>query len=170
MQFYNENGRLKVQKNGEKLLLEPWGKDSLRVRAVMQPEFSDERWALVETPESTESEVKIYQVDSIGFNGLPCKREVASIQNGRIRAEVNFAGVITFFRDDTEILREYFRSYDGTISRESRCLKVVNREWKGILGGSEYTLDVKFEARDEEKIFGMGQYQQKYMDLKGCVL
>ena len=170
MQFYNLNGRLMVQKNGEKLLLEPWGKDSLRVRAVMQPEFSDERWALVETPESTESEVKIYQVDSIGGNGLPCKREVASIQNGRIRAEVNFGGVITFFRDDTEILREYFRSYDGTISRESRCLKVVNREWKGIIGGSEYTLDVKFEARDEEKIFGMGQYQQKYMDLKGCVL
>ena len=81
---------------------------------------------------------------------------------------VNFAGVITFYKEEQEILREYHRCYDGTISKESRCLKTVNREWKGVIGGSEYSLNLKFESNDEEKIFGMGQYQQKYMDLKGC--
>lgn len=69
------------------------------------------------------------------------KRELAAIVNGRMKAVVNHAGVISFYRDDTLLLREYFRSYDGTISRESRCLKVVNREWKGITGGSEYSLE-----------------------------
>ncbi len=59
---------------------------------------------------------------------------------------------------------------DGTLSRESRCLKVINREWKGIIGGSEYSLNLKFESNDGEKIFGMGQYQQNCMELKGCVL
>lgn len=39
-----------------------------------------------------------------------------------------------------------------------------------MIGGSEYSLNLKFESNDEEKIFGMGQYQQKYMDLKGCTL
>ncbi len=98
------------------------------------------------------------------------KRTSASITNGKIRAVVNFAGVITFYKEDQEILREYHRCYDGTISKESRCLKTVNREWKGVIGGSEYSLNLKFESNDEEKIFGMGQYQQKYMDLKGCTL
>ena len=104
-----------------------------------------------------------------GFGALP-GRETASIVNGRLRAEVNFAGVISFYRDDTLILREYYRSYDGTISRESRCLKVVNRAWKGIPGGTEYSLNVKFESDPAEKLFGMGQYQQNRLDLKGCVL
>ncbi len=170
MQFQAENGVLYVRKNGETLKIEAWGKNALRVRATMLPAFESENWALTETPVQTGAQVKIYQADAIGYDGRPCKREVASITNGRIRAEVNYAGVLTFYRDNNEILREYYRSYDGTISRESRCLKVVNREWKGIIGGSEYTLNVKFEARDEEKLFGMGQYQQKYMDLKGCVL
>jgi alpha-D-xyloside xylohydrolase len=29
---------------------------------------------------------------------------------------------------------------------------------------------MRFKAKDGEKIFGMGQYQQKYMDMKGCTL
>lgn len=29
---------------------------------------------------------------------------------------------------------------------------------------------MRFETNDGEKIFGMGQYQQPYLDLKGCVL
>ena len=35
---------------------------------------------------------------------------------------------------------------------------------------SEYALRLKFESNKGEKIFGMGQYQQDCMDLKGCVL
>lgn len=49
-------------------------------------------------------------------------------------------------------------------------MKVVNREWKGIIGGTEYSLNLKFESSKGEKIFGMGQYQQECMDLKGCIL
>ena len=33
-----------------------------------------------------------------------------------------------------------------------------------------YSLNLKFESHDGEKIFGMGQYQQRNMDMKGCVL
>ena len=170
MRFQTENGVLIAQANGETLRIEPWGKDSLRVRATMLPEFSGKNWALTEVPEKTEAKAEQFAVDHLEIDGSMGNRTSASITNGKIRAVVNFAGVITFYKEDQEILREYHRCYDGTISKESRCLKTVNREWKGVIGGSEYSLNLKFESNDEEKIFGMGQYQQKYMDLKGCTL
>ena len=170
MRFQTKNGVLIAQANGETLRIEPWGKDSLRVRATMLPGFSGKDWALTEVPEKTEAKAEQFAVDHLEIDGSMGKRTSASITNGKICAVVNFAGVITFYKEDQEILREYHRCYDGTISKESRCLKTVNREWKGVIGGSEYSLNLKFESNDEEKIFGMGQYQQKYMDLKGCTL
>ena len=170
MQFETANGVLIARNGGEMLRIEPWGKNSLRVRATMLPELSNQDWALTETPESSHVEVECHEVDHWVGDGTIDKRESASITNGRICAVVNFAGVITFYRDGKQFLREYYRSYDGTLSRESRCLKTVNREWKGIIGGSEFSLNLKFDSNDGEKIFGMGQYQQSYMDLKGCVL
>ena len=38
------------------------------------------------------------------------------------------------------------------------------------VGGDNYALSVRFEADDNEKLFGMGQYQQSQFDLKGCTL
>lgn len=170
MQFETANGVLIARNGGEMLRIEPWGKNSLRVRATMLPELSNQDWALTETPESSHAEVECHEVDHWVGDGTIDKRESASITNGRICAVVNFAGVITFYRDGKQFLREYYRSYDGTLSRESRCLKTVNREWNGIIGGSEFSLNLKFDSNDGEKIFGMGQYQQAYMDLKGCTL
>lgn len=51
MRFQTKNGVLIAQANGETLRIEPWGKDSLRVRATMLPEFSGKDWALTEVPE-----------------------------------------------------------------------------------------------------------------------
>lgn len=170
MQFINESNALVVRNNGETLRIEAWGKDSLRVRSTMLPAFTDQDWALTEAVQPQNAAVEISEEDHWVGDGTIDKRQIASITNGRIKAVVNFAGIITYYRDGEKFLREYFRSYDGTLSRESRCLKVINREWKGIIGGSEFSLNMKFESNDGEKIFGMGQYQQSYMDLKGCVL
>lgn len=170
MQFYADNSALVARCKGETLRIEPWGADSFRVRSTLRADFNNKDWALTETPAAAKTEINITEVDHWVGDGSWDKRPAASITNGHIRAEVNHAGVIRFYRDDALILQEYFRRYDGTLSRESRCLKIINREWKGIPGGSEFNLNVKFEANDGEKIFGMGQYQQKYMDLKGCVL
>ena len=157
MRFVNDNGALIANTGGETLRIEPWGRDSLRVRSTMRGKFTGNLWALTEEPGSCKAEIKTE-------NGG------AEITNGRIKATVNFAGVISFYRDEKLILREYFRSYGGTLSKSSRCLKIVNREWKGIIGGSEYSLNMKFESNPGEKIYGMGQYQDGCFDLKGCVL
>lgn len=169
MIFIEDNGALVFKRNGETTRIEAWGKDSLRIRSTMQTSFTGKNWALTEGTDKTDAVVTIEKVDyTTGFG--TSQKEKATIVNGRIKAVVNFVGVITFYRDDKKILQEYYRLYDGTVSPESRCTKFVNREWKGIPGASDYTLRLKFESNDGEKIFGMGQYQQPYMDMKGCML
>ena len=170
MIFLQENNALIAKHGGETLRIEPWGPDALRVRAFMYDNRSDRDWALIEAPEATDSTVTIGEEDLWVGDGTITKNPCAEIVNGRIRATVNFAGVISFYRDGGLILREYFRFYGGTLAKTSRCLKVVNREWKGIIGGGEYELTVRFDANEGEKIYGMGQYQQPYLNLKGTML
>lgn len=170
MEFVNDKGALVFYTHGEMCRIEAWGKDSLRVRSTMLGRLSGNDWALTEEYVKPETQIIFGTERYWDGNGEPEWKNNATIINGRIKAVVNFVGIISFYRDDKLILREYFRAYTGTISRESRCLKVINREWKGIIGGSEYALNVKFESNEGEKIFGMGQYQQSCMELKGCVL
>ena len=47
-------------------------------------------------------------------------------------------------------------------------LRIVAREYKPIRGG-DYECTLRFEAQ-KEKLYGMGQYQQDCLDLKGCTL
>lgn len=170
MTFIKDGSALMCFREGEQLRIESWGKDSFRVRATMQGKFSGNNWALTERVKNIRTQISIAEVDHWVGDGTLDKRPVASITNGRIKATVNHAGVLSFYKDDKLILREYFRAYDGTLSRESRCLKIFSREWKGIIGGSEYALDVKLESNKGEKVFGMGQYQDDCFDKKGCVL
>ena len=170
MRFERDSSALLCFHQAERLRIEPWGQDSLRVRSTMGRDFSGNAWALTEPVDDLPTRIDIGEAGHRAEDGSMDKRPAASITNGRIRATMNHAGVLSFYRDETLILREYFRAYDGTISRESRCLKLVSREWKGIVGGTEYSLNVKFEANKGEKIFGMGQYQDDCMDRKGCVL
>ena len=170
MKFVKDGSALLCLHQGERLRIEPWGRDSFRVRAPMGQALTGHDWALTEPVAPDQAQIVIEEVDHWVGDGTLDKREQATITCGRIKAVVNHAGILSFFKDDALILREYFRAYDGTISRESRCLKLFSREWKGVIGGSEYELNVKFEANKGEKIFGMGQYQDDCFDKKGCVL
>ncbi len=171
MIFQNEGGALVARRQGETLRIEPWGKDSLRVRATRHAKFTDYAWALTESVPDGKCDVTVYEAsDFPGDKRIADGGQVAVIVNGRCKAVVNHAGVISFYKDDTLMLREYFRFYGGTISKLSRCLKIENREWKGVIGGSEYQLTVRFDANEGEKLYGMGQYQQPYLDLKGTML
>ena len=43
------------------------------------------------------------------------------------------------------------------------------RGFKPIIGG-DYRLTVAFESNENEKLYGMGQYQQEIMNIKTAVL
>ncbi len=167
MEFTAVSNALIARRAGETLVIEPWGKNSLRVRAWMYEGGNAPDWALTEEPEAAQARIAVGETDFRNGDGSFTRVPCAEIENGRIRATVNHAGVISFFRDGSLILREYYRMYGGTIVPRSSCLKIINREWKGLAGAGDYRLTVKFDANEGEKIYGMGQYQQPYLDLKG---
>jgi alpha-D-xyloside xylohydrolase len=151
-----ETNVLVFQKQHETLLIESWGKNALRIRCAPYGHFNQENWALTEAPATT---------PTISIDG-----KKAFIQNGKLKAVVNSEGVLTFYKDNKKVLQEYYRNYGGTESRESRCLKITAREFHSIIGSESYQLHARFESDDTEKLFGMGQYQQPYLNQKGCVL
>jgi alpha-D-xyloside xylohydrolase len=97
----------------------------------------------------------------------------ASITNGDINASITAGGKITMFnsKGDT-ILEEYTRNRLDVLDPKCSSLNISAREFKPILGSTgSYHLTMRFESLDKnEKIFGMGQYQQPYLDLKGLEL
>ena len=155
--FQQEGNRLKYHYDAEELWLEPWGANSLRVRATKEAEMPKESWALLEAPECG-AEIEITE-------------DGARIKNGKIRAEVSKYGKITFYNQKGKLLlEEYSRTRKDLFAKTCSALEVEPREFKPILGG-DYRLTVRFEAGDKnEKIYGMGQYQQELLNLKGADL
>lgn len=156
MKFTNDNGVLIIKYQTETVRIEAWGKDSLRVRSTHYPELTYKDNALTEA---------VDKKAEIVING----DESAVVTNGKISVKSNAFGVLTFYKDGKKILREHYRNYGGTESKEGYALKLKAREFAPILGG-DYKLTVRFEANDGEKIYGMGQYPHHYLELKGCVL
>ena len=138
--FLEAKNALVFKKGNETMMIEPWGKDSFRVRSTLEPAFLDRDWALTE--KINYGNAKISKTDS-----------GAEITNGKLTAKVNHGGVITFLKDGKQILHEYFRSYDPSATKESCCTKIINRHWQGIIGG-DYKLTVRFDPNDDEKLLG----------------
>ena len=167
--FLKERDRLIRKFDNETVWIEPWGDNSLRVRATLLPEMPDNKWALLDRQEKENDNLKI-----------EIKNNEASIKNGNISATFTSRGTIIFRNQKDEvILEEYIRQRAvlndtgnedvnvKTIKAFSSTLKLNPREFKPILGG-DYNLTVRFESDPEEKIFGMGQYQQTFLNLKNC--
>lgn len=93
-----------------------------------------------------------------------------TITNGKITAKVSFEGCISFFNQNGELLTEEYWRNRNRINRYCVPLRVEARELKCYQGSTDYELTARFEAFDDEKIFGMGQYQEKNLNKKGAVL
>lgn len=154
--FKEENQKLYYRYDSERVIIEPWGENSLRVRATRMPQMPTEDWALIK-PESTQAKVEI-------------EKYQASITNGKIKAVINRIGKITFYNQKGELLlEEYVRNRKDMYADTCSSIEVEARELRPILGG-DYKLSMRFVSNPKEKIYGMGQYQQPYLDLKGTDL
>ncbi len=153
MYFTKNESRLTARRQNETIMIEAWGRDALRVRVTRSADFTGNNAAL--------SPVESSALISENERG-------AVITNGRISCTVSNNGDLEFFKNGASILKEYMRDW-GDTNEHSPSMKFRAREFKPV-SGNDYEITARFEASDEEKIFGMGQYQQPNLDLKGCVL
>ena len=142
---------------GERLRIEPWGNDSLRIRAVQGDAFSPQNWAL-ETPPPCDSPVSV----TLG-------ETQAVIQNGGIRAVVGADGLISFYNREQQLILQEYQRNRRELSRYCSPLNIPSREWTPHFDG-DYQLTARFESAPHEKLFGMGQYQHGYLNQKNCRL
>ena len=134
--LYEKNGALILERKGETLCIYAQGKNALRVRSTMNPEFAQTDWALAGA--------------TAGKAEIEISESCARIKNGKISATVTRLGQINFFREQECILQEYYRCYEYD-SPHTPSLRVRAREFKPIRGG-DYALTVRFESADGEKI------------------
>ena len=141
----------------EEVWIEPWGENALRVRATKEHKMPEENWALHERG-NVDCEI-VYT------------EQGARIINGKIYAEITKLGKIMIYNSDGKLLlEEYCRNRRDILDRKCSAIEVEAREFKPILGG-DYHLTMRFESVDrDERIYGMGQYQQPYLNLKGLDL
>ena len=172
-----EGNRLIIQEGVSQVWIECWGEDSLRVRMTAEPEMDGHDWALCEPVKEVTPVITFEEVDTTDpwYKGEEWakyhqKGTVATLQNGKITARVNPEGWISFLNDKGEILTEEYWRNRNRINRYCVPLRVDARELKPVQGTEDYELTARFEAYDDEKIFGMGQYQEKHLDKKGAVL
>lgn len=151
-----EDNKLIRLQDGEILWIEAWGENGLRVRATGCAQMPNENWALI--PLGGNAQITI--------NG-----NSATIVNGKIRAEILKSGKLKFFNQKNELLLgEYLRNRKDLFSEDCSALEIDAREFRPIIGG-DYEVSARFESTSvDERIYGMGQYQQPYLDIKGADL
>jgi len=153
MRYFEKEGSSLVWRNkNETVVITPWGENSLRVRSALVQEVQDTRFALTE-PLDTQPEIELHD-------------ETARIRNGKITAEVHMddwhgLAFITFKNQKGEVL---LKELDPC-----HALQLQARRFEPHLGG-DYALTQSFYASENERIWGMGQYQEENLNWKGAYL
>ncbi|MCE4027175.1 MULTISPECIES: TIM-barrel domain-containing protein [unclassified Microbacterium] len=145
---HDDTAIIERRHRGETLRVEPWGPDAIRVRATRRARIDETRLGGLEhgSPSSTGT---LTRSDDGG----------AALENGRIRVTVDPRGNLTFTDPVGRIL----------LAEDPQTLASTPPRYSRREGGST-RLDVRFAARAEERLFGLGQQQHGLLDQKGAVI
>lgn len=158
--FTVDGTTLRWRGGGETLVVEPWGRDSVRVRSALG-DVVDADWALLVPDPSAHAGTTI-TVDGA----------TATLTNGAIRV----VATASTGRDwQTGALahdcRLAFHDADGRLlfseTASGGALKLRSRTYRPLPGGS-VRAELLLETPAGEHLAGMGQYQQDLVDLKGA--
>ena len=162
--FFEQEGKLYRRFDKELLCLEPYGRDALRVRATQLSMFQDDSLsALTEPDDGSEGQNAVIRIEG----------KSASIRNGKICCHVLCTGKLKFYNEKGELLLEEYdknRFRENAPGEKDSALEIIPRTFLPHRGTGNFALSVKFEAREDEKFYGMGQYSQPFLNVKGCAL
>src|SRR5689334_20163005 len=131
--FRQQNNKLLWENCSHTLQIEPWGRDSLRVRSTMSAAIRDDLFSVLLAP-STDTDVEI----TIGKEG-------ATISNGALTATISPQGILRFSNtiSGTELLAE---------SQPVPATCLPPRLFKAA-GGDLFHLEARFRAYDGERFY-----------------
>ena len=177
MHFEQDGDRLIIREGSSQVWIEPWGPNSLRVRMTKEAQMDANDWALEEKMPKTDVTITYEEIDVTDpwyqtpeYEKYHQTGTQATLVNGKITAKVTHEGWISFYNQKGELLTEEYWRNRNRINRYCVPLRVDARELKPIMGTNDFALTARFEAFDDEKIFGMGQYQEAHMNKKGATL
>ncbi|WP_205687281.1 TIM-barrel domain-containing protein [Cellulomonas endophytica] len=155
---------------GETLLVEPWGADSVRVRAALGP-VVDADWALL-PPDPVTAAGATVRLTALVDEGP--ERYRAELRHGRAVVVLTARTVEHMqtggLRHDCRI---EVRDADGRVLLrevgESGALALRARQLRPLEGESVSAV-LALETPADEHLAGMGQYQDDLLDLKGATL
>ena len=147
MAFRQEENKLVWEMGQERIQIEAWGPEALRVRGVLNAQIEDDPLSALLEPVPTNAEITI-------------GNEQASIKNGALKAEIDSLGTVRFLNDATgeELIAETWQRFPQP-----------ERRFKS-LGSNLFRSQVKFKAYDDERFYGLGQRKHGKLDQKGCVI
>lgn len=152
------NGNIVIYRfDAEEVWIQAWGKNGFRIRSTKNSNMPSDAWALIEGKEND--------------GEISCLDEGIRMRNGKARLDISNGGKITVYnQQNILLLEEYWRNRRDVTDAKCSAIEVEAREFRPNIGG-DYHLTMRFESLDKnEKLYGMGQYQQPYLDLKGLDL
>ena len=177
MRVSKEHNSIIISEGSSRVVIEPWGENAARVRMTCEAKMDEHDWALTEKVSEGASEIQIEEIDITDpwYKGAEWSKYhmtgyVYTLVNGKLTVKVNHEGWISYYNQKGELLTEEYWRNRNRLNRYAVPIGVAGREMKPIAGSSDYSLTARFEAFDDEKIYGMGQYQEKNLDKKGAVL
>lgn len=149
------NGKLVYKLGNETLVVEPRGRDGLRVRATVEPEILDTEWALTEAAESQAT--------------IAVSEQAAVIRSGKISAHLQdiFTQMahLQFFGHTGDRVILVLGEQDYVVHAHSSGTRIFKPSADGLAHS-----EVHFSTRNVERLYGMGLNATGWVDLKGTVI
>ncbi|MBE5962454.1 MAG: family 31 glucosidase, partial [Lachnospiraceae bacterium] len=159
MRVYQEGNRIIIGNGKHTLWLEPWGRNSFRVRMTGEAKRDENDWALTEKVEECVPKITAEEVDTTDpwYRGEEYAKyhqtgTVYTIKNGKITAVISPEGWISYYNQRGEVLLEEYWRNRNRINRYCVPIRVDARELKPIMGSSDYELTMRFESVPSEKL------------------
>ena len=131
----------------ETVRIEPWGRNSLRIRGTLWQAIQDDLPGALLAAPSADGDVKVADGH-------------ATIRNGGLSAEISRSGQLRFLgAHGRELLSETTPHFTGPPTRRY-----------APTGGGTHHFEVLFNARDGERFYGLGQHQHGLLNQKGAVI
>ncbi|BDR52338.1 glycosyl hydrolase [Bombiscardovia nodaiensis] len=150
--------------DGETLRVEPWGRNAVRVRASRNQHIADTHWGLLPLNEVRDAAQSHISLDSDGFGAtvtcgeLVVRLSIEQFFNAGAGGMQSRCSLVFTRPDGTELFRE--EPAGGSLALKARSYHPV--------GGGQLSAAASFVAPQDERLYGMGEYQQQFLNLKGC--